>query len=94
MQEPIQFRMDYEVVAGYLRYRPLPAGERVARTQRVSDDVHVDFNASGEILGIELLSFDATALGAAKAFAYAHGLSFPRDLAGLVPDISTTAARA
>jgi uncharacterized protein YuzE len=77
MLNPIQFRMDYEVEAGYLRYRPLPAGQHVARTQRISDDVNADFDAAGQVLGLELLAFDEVAFNAARVFAEAHDLVFP-----------------
>lgn len=77
MLKPIQFRVDYEVEAGYLRYRPLPIGEHVARTQRISDDVNVDFDAAGQVLGLELLAFDDVAFNAARDFAESHDLVFP-----------------
>lgn len=85
MLKPIQLRIDYDVEAGYLRYRQLREGEHVSRNARISDDVVVDFNDAGEILGIELLAFDEEALAVARGFAEANGLAFPRAIApGLV----------
>jgi uncharacterized protein YuzE len=63
MEKPLSLKVDFVAGAGYLRYRLLDAGARVTRTQRVSDDVFVDFNAESRILGIELLAFDGAALG-------------------------------
>lgn len=80
MLKPLELRVDREVDAGYVRYRALPPGEHVARCARVSEDVVVDYNGAGEILGIELLAFDPEALSVAQHFADANGLMFP-DLA-------------
>jgi len=77
----IGLSVDLEAQAAYVRYRPLPAGER-ARSKRVSEDVAVDYREDGELLGVELLALDDAAMAQAKAFAIANGLAFPRDLSG------------
>jgi len=77
MLQPLSLEVDYEVDAGYVSYRELPPGEHVARTARVSQDVIIDYNGAGEILGIELLAFDEPALSVARAFADANALAFP-----------------
>jgi hypothetical protein len=66
---------------GYLTYRRLPDGEFVARTERVDSSCHVDFDARGEVIGIELIGLGEGALAVARAWATAHGLVFPALLA-------------
>jgi uncharacterized protein YuzE len=80
MQIPISLKIDYAADAGYIRYRSLPPGQHVARTQRLTDDVNVDFDANAEILGIELLAFGEEALEATRRFAQAHDLALPAQL--------------
>ena len=70
-----------------MTYRALAPGAHVARTDRVSDDVNVDYDENGEVLGIELLSLDDEALADARAFAAAHGFAFP----GNLENVSATA---
>lgn len=77
MLRPTSLRADYETGTGYLRYRTLPSNVKVARNARISDDVVVDYNDLGEILGIELLALDDEALSVARGFAAANGLAFP-----------------
>ena len=77
MVMPREFRLDYEAGAGYLRYRRLAHDEHVARTARITDDVVVDYDAAGDIIGIEMLTFDSATLSAARNFAVANGLAFP-----------------
>lgn len=80
MEKPMSLNIDFDPEAGalgYLRFRALDPGKRVARTQRVSDDVFVDFNDESQILGMELLAFDDEALSAARHFAEQHGLEIP-----------------
>jgi uncharacterized protein YuzE len=84
MNPPLELRIDFEAGAGYVEYRRLKRGQRVARTERLSDDVFVDYNASSDVLGIEVLAFDAAALGVAKRFARTHKLEFPPRLASVV----------
>ncbi len=82
MTLPTEVKVDLEANAGYVRYRALPAGDRVARTVRLSGDIAVDFDTADAVLGIEILAFDADVLEAARQFAGSRGLAFPRDLAG------------
>lgn len=77
----IQIRVDLEVGAGYVKYRPLGSGERIASTARLSEDVAVDFDATGRVLGIELISMLPEAFMTAQAYADQNGLAFP-DLEG------------
>ncbi len=82
MQQALELKVDLVVMGGYLRYGVLKSGTHVARTQRMSDDVFVDFDAESQILGIEILSFnDDEAIDVARRFAAAHGLEFPKFLA-------------
>ena len=78
MQKPLGLEVDFVAMAAYLRYRPHENGTRVARTQRISDDIFVDFNAQSQILGIEMLAFDGEALAVAREFAAAHDLECPQ----------------
>ncbi len=82
MTMPTEVKLDLEANAGYVRYRSLHVGEHVARTVRLSEDVAVDFDATGAVLGIEILAFDSDVLEAARRFAVSKSLAFPRDLAG------------
>ena len=78
---PISVRVDLEVQAGYVGYRPIARGH-VARTERVGEDVCVDYDANGDLLGIELLSLDNAAIDVALEFAKSHDLAFPSNLSG------------
>lgn len=83
MKEPIEVT----VMSGsaYIRYRE--AGEIVGPTRDVipSGSVAADMNASGDIVGLEVLDvIDPTQVVAARDFARANGLAFPRDLAGVL----------
>jgi len=68
--------------SAYIRYR---IGERVAEpTVEVGgegSEVLADVNASGEIVGIEIVDVAIPeSVTRARAFALEHGLSFPRDI--------------
>jgi addiction module HigA family antidote len=76
-QKPLALQIDFTAMAGYVRYRTLDRGEHVAWTQRISDDVLVDFDAESQIIGIELLSFDDDVLAIAQRYAHANSLDFP-----------------
>ena len=78
MIAPTKVRIDTEVTAAYVAYREVAPGESI-RNQRLSDEVIVDYNANGDILGLELLGFDDAALDIARNFAAAHGMEFPAD---------------
>jgi uncharacterized protein YuzE len=49
---PNDIEIDEEADAAYVRL----SGESVARTQRISDDVIVDFDAHDHLVGVEVLS--------------------------------------
>jgi uncharacterized protein YuzE len=84
MTQPIKTSIDHEIGAAYVSYREIAPGE-ATRTERVDFDVRVDYNAAGDLLGIELLAVDEPAVALARDFAAKHDLAFPRDLSGLVP---------
>ena len=84
MQTPIQVRIDLEVGAGYVRYRSLAEGDRIASSVRLSEDVVVDYDRDRKVIGIELISVISPAIATAKAFAARNDLSFP-DLEGTSP---------
>ena len=52
MQNAIGLRLDFEAGAAYVAYRRLPEGSRVEHVTRLSDDVVVQFDSGGEVLGI------------------------------------------
>jgi len=62
---------------GYVVYRRLAPGEHVARTERVSYEVRVDYDANAAVLGIELLALDDATFDVARAWAAEHDLGFP-----------------
>ncbi len=74
--------IDLEARAAYVRYRSLADGER-ARSERQSDDVVVDSNERGEIVGIEMLALHDDAIAQGRLFAHEHELAFPRDFGGV-----------
>ena len=71
--------------AGYIRYRDDAIVQTVEVTPTCS--VAADLNAQGDVVAIEVLDVAVLEqLVAAKDFAAASGLAFPRDLSGaLVP---------
>jgi hypothetical protein len=81
MNAPIEIEVDPAVGAGYVRYRELPKGEYVARCVRFDADVVVDYSASGDLIGLEVLELDQRALDVARAFAEQNGCAFPADSA-------------
>ncbi len=80
MISPTEVRIDRAAGAGYVYYRHLAAGERVARTERVGEAVVADFDSNGTLLGVEVLALDDDAVRSARTFAEEHGYAFPRDL--------------
>jgi uncharacterized protein YuzE len=74
-----QITIDTEANAGYLRYGS--EADVRTRSERIRDDIVIDFTTNDAVLGIELLGFDAEVLDAARAFAAEHALAFPCDLA-------------
>jgi len=85
MKQPIAFKAEFHPALqdglGYIRYRRLAEGEHVARTMRVSQDVLIDFDSNEEVLGMELLALDETALAVARTCATEFDLALPDFLA-------------
>jgi uncharacterized protein YuzE len=72
------------LAVAYVTYRERPAGSPPARTERISSDVgvYVDFDADGNVLGIELIGVHAESMAVATRFASEQGFDFPTDLWG------------
>lgn len=77
MITPLEVEIDRAVGAGYVCYKRLPSERTVARTERVSEDVAVDFDESGAILGLELIDLEDTSIETARSYAEARGYAFP-----------------
>ncbi len=80
MEKPINLSVDYDPEVGplgYVRYRELAEGARVAESVRISEDVVIDMDDSGLVLGIKLLGLEDEALAVAEFFATQNGLEFP-----------------
>lgn len=77
MQNAIGLRLDFEAGAAYVAYRRLPEGSRVEHVTRLSDDVVVQFDSAGEVLGIELIEMTGAAIEVGSGFAEQNGLAFP-----------------
>jgi uncharacterized protein YuzE len=77
MMNAIDVRIDATVNAGYVRYKKTRAGECVASSARISQDVVVDFDADGLVIGIELISIVPDALATARDYAAQNQLVFP-----------------
>jgi len=73
----LQVRVDLGVGAGYVKYRALLPGEQIASSARLTEDVVVDYDAAGQVLGIELIALEPHAIESAGAFASQNGLAFP-----------------
>lgn len=74
MQSAIELRIDLEVGAAYIRYRP--RGAR-GTSVRLSEDVVVHYDAENRVTGIELIEVRPEAVQAAEAFASQNGLDLP-----------------
>lgn len=81
---PIEVAADPQFDVAYVRYRTIPEGEHVTRSQREGEGVQVDFDAQSQVLGIELLDFDSETIGIARRFADRNGLLFPKTLDGRI----------
>jgi uncharacterized protein YuzE len=79
VRRPVSVRVDLEVDVAYVGYRRLADEEHIARSERISEDVVVDYDAAGEIVGLELLGLDELALKPAREFASRRDLAFPAD---------------
>jgi uncharacterized protein YuzE len=82
MIAPVSLHVDYEAEAAYVRYRP---GTSVETVDLLPDAAAAyDRDADGAILGIEILGIhDHECLTAARTFAQANDLAFPRDISGI-----------
>jgi hypothetical protein len=81
MRQPLSVKIDRELNVGYVKYTN---DGKAAKTVDVWEDgwgVMVDFNAAGEVMGIELLSLSDEAVQRAAEFACRQGLEFPRNAA-------------
>lgn len=81
MTQPINVNVDLSVRAAYVEYAPGPSVQTIDLTETGS--VAYDLNAEGNIVGIEVVGIQRPErIEIARAFAAAHNLAFPRDLAG------------
>jgi hypothetical protein len=81
MTQPVSVDVDLAIRAAYVRYAPGPSVQTVDVTETGS--VAYDVDAAGNVIGIEVLSIQRPEqIAIARAFAEAHELAFPRDLAG------------
>jgi uncharacterized protein YuzE len=76
MKRPTRVELDLEVDVGYVYYEH----EEFDHSERVVDGVNVDYGASGDVLGIELLVISAGSIASATEFAHSRGLAFPTHL--------------
>jgi hypothetical protein len=86
VRQPISMTLNFALGVGYVAFRALAEGETVsaARIARGAE-VCVDRDATGEVVGIELLGLDGATLRLAADFARQNGLAFPRRIDELVP---------
>ena len=78
MTVPNNVELDLDAKAGYIRDGEIAGTVDVWRDGRVAADVDAD----GNVLGIEILSFDAETLSKARTYAMEHGLAFPANING------------
>ena len=83
MRMPTSIEVDLENRVGYVYYVSEP---KVSETIDVWQEgrVAADLDASGNVLGIEVLGLDEETLERARAFAAAHRLAFPIKLADVL----------
>ena len=84
MLNATQLRIDYEVGAAYVKYRALEPGERVATSARLTEDLVIDYDREGRVLGMQLIALNDEAVESAKAFAEQNGLDIPQSLSSAV----------
>jgi uncharacterized protein YuzE len=77
MQEPIELRVDLEVGAAYVVFRHLEDGELIAQATRLDQDVVVQYDRDGRIVGIELIQILGESIESAASFAAQNELGFP-----------------
>jgi hypothetical protein len=80
MQQPVSVSLDLTDETGYVAYRLLRSGERVAYTRHVNDVVKADFDVDLLMLGIQLLRLDDETIAVAQRFAEEHNYAFPSGL--------------
>ncbi len=82
MTDPKNISIDLEAGAAYVAY----SDSKIATTKDVWKDgqVAADYDEHANVVGIELLGFDAETLEHARAFAQENELTFPSNLAGAV----------
>lgn len=80
MRKPTSIEIDFAANAGYVYYIPRA---RIAETVDVWEQgqVAADLDDAGDVVGIELLGFDAETLEHARTFAAERDLAFPTNLA-------------
>jgi len=83
VKKPTQIRIDVQSDAGYVRYTDEPIVNTIDVWKH--GQVAADIDAQGEVVGIELLGFDAPTIANAVKFATDRGLLFPSHLAAAVP---------
>jgi uncharacterized protein YuzE len=74
VQDAIELRIDLEVGAAYVRYRPRGVH---GTSVRLSEDVVVHYDPENHVAGIELIEVVPQAIRAAEAFPSQNGLGFP-----------------
>lgn len=74
VQNAIELRINLEVGAAYVRYRP--RGAR-GTSVRLNEDVVVHYDSENHVAAIELVEVRPEAVEAAEAFASQNGLDFP-----------------
>jgi hypothetical protein len=84
MFAPVEIHADLEANAYEITYRHLSEGERVDRDERIAPSGSAGIDARGNVIAIELLDLEPATIAAAREYAQAHGLAFPRDLAGVL----------
>jgi hypothetical protein len=83
MTQPVNVNVDLAVRAAYVEYAPGPSVQTVDLNETGS--VAYDVDADGNVIGIEVLGIGRPEqIALAREFAQAHGLAFPRDLAGVL----------
>ena len=85
MTQPIEVRVTDGV--GYVRYGD---EELIAETHEIipSCSVEADLDATGQIVGIEILfPSDAAIVTIARDYAHQHGLVFPLDFSGVLTGV-------
>jgi hypothetical protein len=84
MTKPISVSMNFADGVGYIAFRQLREGER-AHGSRIAlgAEVVADRDASGTVIGIELLGLGTGTLDSAAAFPHDNGLEFPPGIRAL-----------